>query len=146
MNITNRTAKQFRESLDFLTTSYGEGDVPVGSRKLPSELALAVMTNKERLDSILGLYSKTLILKLKEFSETEGGKSTFKSDAARKEFELEMENLLGAEINFACKSVSEQVIMKIPEIEEWVLSSVKWLIKGYDPASNVTVDKTKSTT
>jgi hypothetical protein len=54
MNITNRTAKQFRESLDFLTTSYGEGDVPVGSRKLPSELALAVMTNKERLDSILG--------------------------------------------------------------------------------------------
>jgi hypothetical protein len=57
-----------------------------------------------------------------------------------------MENLLGAEINFACKSVSEQVIMKIPEIEEWVLSSVKWLIKGYDPASNVTVDKTKSTT
>lgn len=140
----------FRQSLDFLSTAYGEGNVPIGARKLPSELVLAVITNRERLQSLFKNYEEARQVKLKEYAKIkddkivsekesieQGGETieqevaVFKSETAKKTFQADQAALLAVEVEFAVQSVSDGVVKKIAEIEEWVLTSVRWMLKGY---------------
>lgn len=150
MKISNADMLNFRQSLDFLSTSYGEGNIPSGARKLPSELVLAVITNRERLQALFKNYEEARQVKLKEYAKmkddqivstkeavaqgddmVEQDVAVFKSETAKKTFQAEQLALLAVEVEFVVHSVSEGVIKKIVEIEEWVLTSVRWIIKGY---------------
>lgn len=143
MTLTYQDIKNRIFSLVALETSYDERNNPIGSRRLPVPVVVAI-------DAIRAEYALAMdtMAKLEMFNVNDhvlkdddgnpvslptedGERYVFKTEEDERDFKATHKEIMETEVQVEDIAVSMEDIMRIGTLQTWVFSAIKWMIRDY---------------